>query len=50
MDDQTRLPYEAPRLDDLGDLLELTAHNAAGSYTDATFPAGTPATSLTFST
>lgn len=46
---ETKLPYEVPTIEDLGDLLKLTAHNVAGPNTDATFPAGTPATSLTFS-
>jgi hypothetical protein len=45
-----KLPYETPRIEDLGDLLELTAHNAVGAFTDASFPAHTPVTSITFST
>jgi hypothetical protein len=47
--DQIKQPYTQPAIEDLGDLLELTEANRAGSATDATFPQGTPVTSLTFS-
>jgi hypothetical protein len=42
--------YAAPTISDYGDLVELTAGAASGSALDATFPTGTPAGSLTFST
>jgi len=44
------VPYESPTIEDLGSLVELTAANRVGAFTDATFPAHTPVTSLTFST
>lgn len=40
--------YEAPRIEDHGDLTELTAIAATGAYTDADIPAGTPAGDITF--
>ena len=42
--------YEAPRIVDYGDLVELTAASVDGSSLDAGFPAGTIKGSLTFST
>jgi hypothetical protein len=45
MEDKT---YEPPSIKDHGDLTELTALNSTGAYTDATFPAGTPADQITF--
>lgn len=47
--EETKMRYETPVVEDLGDLVELTAANTAGTYTDASFPANTPITSLTFS-
>ena len=47
--EQPRQPYERPTIEDLGDLLALTAANSVGAQTDATFPAHTAVTSLTFS-
>jgi hypothetical protein len=44
-----KITYEKPTVEDLGGLLELTAHNQEGNFTDANFPAGTPRGSLTFS-
>jgi hypothetical protein len=41
--------YEKPTVRDYGDLAELTAGARSGSFTDATFPAHTPMSSLTFS-
>lgn len=49
MHDGQKIPYEKPTVEDLGGLLELTAHNQDGNFTDASFPAGTPRGSLTFS-
>ncbi|HZK74320.1 MAG TPA: lasso RiPP family leader peptide-containing protein [Clostridia bacterium] len=34
--------YEAPRIEDHGDLTELTAATTKGSYTDGVYPQGTP--------
>jgi hypothetical protein len=42
--------YETPRIEDHGDLTELTAGASTGELTDAYFPAGTPKGNLTFST
>lgn len=44
-----KLSFEAPKVVDYGDLAKITAGQATGQVTDATFPAGTPASSLTFS-
>lgn len=41
--------YEAPDVVDYGDLVELTAGQASGDFTDQAFPVGTPFRSLTFS-
>jgi hypothetical protein len=41
--------YEAPKIVDFGDLVELTAATQSGNYTDKDFPAGTPKDDLTFS-
>ena len=46
MDDKK--PYETPRIEDHGDLTELTAAAVTGAVTDADFPAGTPAGDITF--
>ena len=40
-------PYESPRIEDHGDLTELTALQGASGDLDATFPAGTPFDDLT---
>jgi len=40
--------YEPPRIKDHGDLVELTALQGTGGFTDAAFPAGTPAGDITF--
>jgi hypothetical protein len=42
--------YEAPRIEDHGDLTELTAGRNTGAQTDADFPAHTPVSDLTFTT
>jgi hypothetical protein len=42
--------YEAPRIEDHGDLAELTAGSHDGEFTDAAFPINTPKKDLTFST
>jgi hypothetical protein len=42
--------YETPRIEDHGDLAELTAGSATGASTDAAFPVKTPKEDLTFST
>jgi hypothetical protein len=41
--------YEAPQVKDYGTLVELTAAQQTGNFTDADFPAGTPKEDLTFS-
>jgi hypothetical protein len=41
--------YEAPRIEDHGDLAELTAGNKTGEFTDKAFPVHTPKASITFS-
>lgn len=41
--------YEAPKIEDYGDLKDLTAGNKTGSFTDASFPVHTPFKNLTFS-
>lgn len=41
--------YVEPSITDHGDLVDLTAGQAAGNVTDADFPAGTPQDQLTFS-
>jgi hypothetical protein len=42
--------YETPRIEDHGDLAELTAGSKEGESTDAAFPIQTPKKDLTFST
>jgi len=44
-----RIEYEAPRIEDHGDLTELTAGSHEGDFTDAAFPVHTPKADLTFS-
>ena len=41
--------YETPRIEDHGDLAELTAGTSTGEETDAAFPIHTPKKDLTFS-
>lgn len=42
--------YEAPRIEDHGDLAELTAGAKIGADLDATFPVGTPKGDITLTT
>ena len=42
--------YEMPRIEDHGDLTELTAGRNSGAETDAAFPIHTPKDQLTFTT
>jgi hypothetical protein len=41
--------YEAPKIVDYGTLVELTAGQADGDFTDRAFPENTPKRDLTFS-
>lgn len=41
--------YEAPALTVVGSIAEVTQGGASGAALDASFPAGTPFSSLTFS-
>jgi hypothetical protein len=42
--------YDAPRIiEDHGDLVELTAAQVSGNFTDAAFPPHTPKGDITFS-
>jgi hypothetical protein len=43
------IPYETPQIIDYGSLVELTAANQDGDFTDANFPVHTPKKDLTFS-
>lgn len=45
---ENRIEYEIPRIEDHGDLEELTAGNQTGEYTDKEFPVNTPKKDLTF--
>ena len=49
MEHEQTVEYEAPKVVDYGDLVELTAGTQNGDYTDAIFPAKTPRGDLTFS-
>jgi hypothetical protein len=49
MSDNESTAYEAPRVVDYGDLVELTAQGSDGDCLDADFAAGTKRGSLTFS-
>jgi hypothetical protein len=40
--------YEPPAIKDHGDLVDLTALQGSGGFTDAAFPAGTPAGDITY--
>ena len=42
--------YVAPKIEDHGDLAELTAGKKAGSALDADFPVGTPFSDITLTT
>lgn len=42
--------YVAPKIEDHGDLAELTAGKTHGGFTDAEFPAGTPFNEITLTT
>jgi hypothetical protein len=41
--------YEAPKVVDFGDLVEITAGNVTGNFTDKDFPVHTPFNDVTFS-
>lgn len=43
------MEYEKPTIVDYGNITELTAAQATGHQTDASFPAHTPVSHLTFS-
>jgi hypothetical protein len=43
------MDYKAPAVVDYGTLVELTAAQADGNFTDRDFPANTPKDDLTFS-
>jgi hypothetical protein len=49
MEHEQTVEYESPEIADYGDLVELTAGQNSGDFTDAAFPAGTPFRNLTFS-
>jgi hypothetical protein len=49
MEKQTKEPYEKPKVEDYGDLKDLTAGTKSGAFTDAAFPPHTPVNKLTFS-
>lgn len=44
------IKYEAPSIEDHGDLAELTAGKNHGTHFDATFTAGEPVVPVTFTT
>lgn len=46
---ETEWTFEEPKIVDYGHLAEITAGQRAGSHIDASFPVGTPNSSLTFS-
>jgi hypothetical protein len=46
---EAQVDYEKPAIADYGDLVELTALQQDGDFTDATFPTHTPKGDLTFS-
>lgn len=47
--EKTTQPYEKPKVEDYGDLKDLTAGNKNGNNLDASFPIHTPKKLLTFS-
>jgi hypothetical protein len=46
---ERQMGYEAPKILDLGDLVEITEAASTGNFLDRAFPAGTPKNELTFS-
>jgi hypothetical protein len=48
-DAEATLEYEAPKVVDYGDLLDLTGGQSDGEYLDADFPIGTAKSQLGFS-
>jgi hypothetical protein len=44
-----RMKYEAPKVVDYGTLVQLTAGQTTGNFTDKDFPAHTPKGDITFS-
>ncbi len=44
------IDYVTPKIEDHGDLAELTAGKTTGTALDATFPAGTPFEDITLTT
>jgi len=48
MEEHKTTAYEAPRIEDHGDLTELTAGEKEGSELDKTFPVHTPKKDLLF--
>jgi hypothetical protein len=44
-----RVSYQPPTVNDYGTLVELTAAQATGNFTDRDFPVNTPKEDLTFS-
>jgi hypothetical protein len=49
MDKPTKKPYLAPKVTEVGSVVEKTLGESTGSTLDATFPTGTPSGDLTFS-
>ena len=47
--EQPAIEYETPKIEDYGDLKDLTAGARTGNFLDATFPVGTPFSQVTFS-
>jgi hypothetical protein len=47
--EKTTQPYEQPKVEDYGDLKDLTAGTKSGNFLDASFPVHTPKNKLTFS-
>jgi hypothetical protein len=47
--EKTTQSYEKPKVEDYGDLKDLTAGAKTGQFTDAAFPTKTPKNLLTFS-
>jgi hypothetical protein len=43
------MQYEAPTIEDFGQLADLTAGQSDGDFTDRAFPVNTPKRDLTFS-
>jgi hypothetical protein len=50
MEKDTTAEYETPRIEDHGDLAELTAGKSTGAALDKSYPVGTLKEDLTFST